>query len=110
MAEWTAAMVEVQLREALAADPARPPATPLTADALSWLAWLDPVDAQIVRARAAGAPWKLICWRFGIGRATAHRRWTYGLAMSAWRLNGQHVPANWSRRRVLHEIKATSGL
>jgi hypothetical protein len=103
-------MVEVQLREALAADPARPPATPLTADALSWLAWLDPVDAQVVRARAAGAQWKLICWRFGIGRATAHRRWTYGLAVVAWRLSGKPVPASWSRRRFLGEARASQGV
>ena len=58
------------------------------AEALSWLSWLDPEDARIVRARAEGAPWKAICWRFGISRPTADRRWRYALALIVWRLNG----------------------
>jgi hypothetical protein len=58
------------------------------AEALSWLRWLDPDDAGIVVARLEGACWKLICWRFGISRPTADRRWRYALAVIAWRLNG----------------------
>ena len=27
--------------------------------------------------------WKAICWQFGIARATAHRRWQYGLSVIA---------------------------
>ena len=40
---------------------------------------LDDVYAEIVRLRCSGSPWKPICWRLGIGRATAHRRWTASL-------------------------------
>lgn len=58
------------------------------AEALSWLNWLDPVDAGIVVARLDGAPWKAVCWRFGISRPTADRRWRYSMALIAWRLNG----------------------
>ena len=58
------------------------------AEALSWLRWLGPDDAALVRARLSGAPWKSICWRFGISRPTADRRWRYALALIAWRLNG----------------------
>jgi hypothetical protein len=57
--------------------------------ALSWLRWLEPDDAEIVLARLEGAPWKLICWRFGISRPTADRRWRYSLALIVWRLNGK---------------------
>ncbi len=58
------------------------------AEALAWLRWLEADDAALVRARLAGAPWKSICWRFGISRPTADRRWRYALALIAWRLNG----------------------
>jgi hypothetical protein len=54
------------------------------AEALSWLRWLGPEDAALVRARLAGAPWKSICWRFGISRPTADRRYRYGLRLIAW--------------------------
>jgi hypothetical protein len=56
--------------------------------ALAWLRWLDPDDAALVVARLDGAPWKLICWRFGISRPTADRRWRYALALIAWHANG----------------------
>jgi len=58
------------------------------AEALSWLRWLEPDDADLVRARLSGAPWKSICWRFDISRPTADRRWRYALALIAWHLNG----------------------
>jgi len=69
----------------------RPVADAIVADAeeaLAWLRWLEPDDARIVVARLDGAPWKAICWRFGISRPTADRRWRYALALIAWRLNG----------------------
>lgn len=58
-------------------------------EALSWLRWLDPDDGGIVVARLQSTPWKLICWRFGISRPTADRRWRYGLAIIAWQLSGR---------------------
>jgi hypothetical protein len=57
------------------------------AEALSWLDWLSPEEAAIVLARLEGARWKMICWRFGIGRATAHRRWRRSVSLIASRLN-----------------------
>ena len=41
--------------------------------------------------RAEGTPWKHLCYRFGISRPTAHRRYDYALSVIAWRLNGRQV-------------------
>jgi hypothetical protein len=77
-------------------------------DALGWLRWLEPEDAKLVWARSDRTPWKAICWRFGIGRATAHRRWQYGLSVIAWRLNGRRVPAKRSRSFVVENVRRVS--
>lgn len=61
-------------------------------EAMLWLRWLEVDDARLVWARAEGMAWKPICWQFGISRATANRRWQYGLAIIVWRLNGKRVP------------------
>jgi hypothetical protein len=61
-------------------------------EAMLWLRWLEVEDARLVWARAEGTAWKPICWQFGISRATANRRWQYGLAIIVWRLNGKRVP------------------
>jgi hypothetical protein len=71
------------------------------AETLSWLDWLGSEDAALVRARLEGARWKAICFRFGISRPTAYRRWRHALALIAWRLNGHEPPANYSRRRFM---------
>jgi hypothetical protein len=73
-------------------------------EALSWLGWLAPEDAEIVRARLAGAPWKSICWRFDISRPTADRRWRYAHALIAWRLNGN------ARSRPTPSLRSLLGL
>src|SRR5690606_12044372 len=90
---FTPRLVERGLRQAAAVmtDPAGgAPAAELAggreadkaaAEALSWLGWLSPDDAGIVRARLEGASWKAVCWRFGISRPTADRRWRYGLGL-----------------------------
>ena len=75
---------------------------------LPWLTWLEPEDAKLVWARAEGTPWKPICWRFGIARATAHRRWQYGLSLIAWRLNGRRIPAKRSRRFMVERSRRAS--
>jgi drug/metabolite transporter superfamily protein YnfA len=61
--------------------------------ALLWLRWLDPADARLLWLRANRKPWKPICWELGISRATANRRWQYGIAVIVWRLNGKRVPS-----------------
>jgi hypothetical protein len=77
-------------------------------EALSWLRWLESEDAKLVWARSDRTPWKAICWRSGIGRATAHRRWQYGLSVIAWRLNGRRVPAKLSRSFVVENVGRVS--
>ena len=61
-------------------------------ETLLWLRWLDPADARLLWLRANRKPWKPICWELGISRATANRRWQYGIAVIVWRLNGR-VPS-----------------
>ena len=96
---WTAARVEARLGKAIALKAAfvngkmpfassRDDVVGMAMEAMSWLDRLEPDDAGIVLARLEGAPWKSICWRFGISRPTADRRWRYALALIAWRLNG----------------------
>jgi hypothetical protein len=92
----------------------RPPPSP---DAISrmertmpWLRWLEPDDAKLVWARAEGSRWKLICWRFGVSRATAHRRWQYALSLIAWRLNGRQAPCKRSRRYLVEQVRSAIGM
>lgn len=77
-------------------------------ETLGWLRWLEAEDAKLVWARAERAPWKMICWRFGIARATAHRRWEYALSVITWRLNGRLPPAKRSRQFVVERMRALS--
>ena len=78
-------------------------------EALLWLRWLETDDARLVWMRVSGHRWKPICWRFGISRATAHRRWEYALSVLAWRLSGRRVPRKRSRRNVVAGMRSTSG-
>lgn len=70
-------------------------------EALLWLRWLERDDARIVWLRAERTPWKPICWQIGISRATANRRWQYGIAVMVWRLNGKSVHEKLSRQHVI---------
>jgi hypothetical protein len=72
--------------DALDGDLIMPIGTQFPTKVLSWLDWLEVEDAALVRARIQGARWKLICWRFGISRATANRRWRHSLDLIARRL------------------------
>ncbi len=60
-------------------------------ETLTWMNHLDAEDARLVWMRAERTPWKGICWRFGVSRATASRRWQYGLCVIALKLNGKRV-------------------
>lgn len=70
-------------------------------EAMLWLRWLEKDDARLVWLRANGTPWKPICWELGISRATANRRWQYGMAVIVWRLNGRSAPRNRSMQFVV---------
>ncbi|MDT8853934.1 DUF6362 family protein [Paracoccaceae bacterium Fryx2] len=71
-------------------------------ETLLWLRWLEPGDARLLWLRANRKPWKLVCWEIGISRATANRRWQYGIAVIVWRLNGRQLSA---RRSINHVIR-----
>jgi hypothetical protein len=75
-------------------------------EAMLWLRWLEVEDARLVWARAEGTAWKPICWQFGISRATANRRWQYGLAVITWQLNGKRVLRNRSMDFVVRSAQA----
>ena len=40
----------------------------------------------------------------GISRATANRRWQYGVAVITWRLNGRRVPGKRSMEFVVGRV------
>ena len=95
---WPPVVVEFADRVGQEPEPMRlPPPSPAAIgrmeETLGWLRWLKAEHAKLVWARAEGAPWKQICWRFGISRATAHRRWRYALSLIVYRLNGRRVTA-----------------
>ena len=66
-------------------------------EVITWNGYLGPEEAHLMWMRADGMPWKHLCHRFGVSRATAHRRWEYALSLIAWRLNGR--PQNTKRSR-----------
>ena len=74
-------------------------------EALLWLRWLEKDDARIVWLRANRKPWKKICWDVGISRATANRRWQYGIAVMVWRLHGKRVPGKRSIMYVIGNVR-----
>ena len=72
-------------------------------EAMLWLRWVDKDIGQILWARANRTPWKHITWEHGISRATAHRRYEYGLALIVWRLKGRTVPRKRSMAYVIQQ-------
>jgi hypothetical protein len=61
-----------------------------------------------VGARSDRTPWKAICARFGIARATTDRRWQYALTVIFWPLNGRGVPVKRSRRFLVERARVAS--
>ena len=55
-------------------------------------------------AKAGGGGEKL-CYRFGIRRPTAHRRWEYALSVIVWRLNGREMHHRRGRRFVVARVE-----
>jgi hypothetical protein len=56
-------------------------------DCIAWLHLLDPEDARIVWLRAEGVRWRQVCYRAGVVRSTAWRRWAAALLTIAKHLN-----------------------
>jgi hypothetical protein len=92
----------------------RPPPSPTAITRMEatfeWLRWLEPHDAKLVWMRAEGTRWKAVCVRFGISRATAHRRWEYAVAVIAWRLNGRAMPQKRSREHLSWLVRRQQSL
>ena len=62
-------------------------------ETFTWLAWLkDPDDKRIVWLRAEGVRWKPICWRIGISRPTAGRRWAAAMITISNQHNRSLIP------------------
>ena len=70
-------------------------------EAMLWLRWLDRDVAQILWARSNRWSWKKVCWHHAISRPTASRRYEYGLAVIALRLNGKTVQRKRSMEFVI---------
>ena len=65
-------------------------------ECIAWLGWLSADDARIVWMRAEGARWKQVCWRIGVARSTAHRRWAAALLTVAKNLEKNEA----TRKRI----------
>lgn len=76
--------------------------------ALEWMKWLEPEDSRLVWMRAERHPWKAICWRFGLSRATVNRKFEYALSLITWRLNGRRAPAKRSQQFVIDRARSMS--
>ena len=74
-------------------------------ETLLWFRWLEVEDARVLWLRANRTPWKAICWEMGVSRATANRRWQYGVAVNVWRLNGKSVPRKRSMEFVVRRAQ-----
>ncbi len=70
-------------------------------EAITWNQFLQREEVELMGVRAEGMPWKGICYRFGVSRPTAHRRYDYALSVIAWRLNGRQVHHRRGRRFVV---------
>ena len=110
---WPETMVEFadmvgREREPMRRPPPDPAAISRMEETIRWSRFLEPDDAKLLWARAERTPWKAICWRFGIGRATAHRRWEYALCLIAWRLSGRRIPTKRSRGFVVDRVRSLS--
>lgn len=75
---------------------------------LTWMQFLAPEDAKLVWARAEKKRWKEICWRFGVTRSTANRRWQYGIAVITLRLNDHRVATRRSIEYVIERARTLS--
>lgn len=109
-AAWTAAQVQLLLREAIACDELGEAIEPYSGvfDVKAWLDCLVDRDVVLIRMYADGHPWKTICAQLGMSRATANRQLRYLLTVVAWKLNGRIIPTRWSRRYLLDRERELS--
>jgi hypothetical protein len=108
---WPKMVVEFADRVGQQPEPMRlpqpsPDAISRMEEALGWLHWLEPIDAKIVWLRAAGEPWKAICWKVGLVRSAAHQHRQYALSVIVLRLSGRKVPSKRSRQFIVARAHA----
>lgn len=75
-------------------------------EVFTWLNWIaDGDDKRIVWLRAEGVRWKPICWRIGISRATAWRRWAAAMITIANQHNSSLVqPASKAKPKSMSAV------
>jgi hypothetical protein len=61
-------------------------------ECFDWLLILEPEDARIVWLRAEGVRWRQVCYRAGVVRTTAWRRWAASLLTIAKHLKALEKP------------------
>jgi len=80
-------------------------------ETVGWVLELDDhLDTKILWMRAFGERWKKVCAEVGLARPTAALRWTYALAVIAWRLNGKPFSERLSRNQVLAIIRSKKAM
>ena len=98
-----------ELLEAMPTPGRRPPpstsAITRMEEAITWNQYLERDDARLMWDRAAGVSWKELCYRHGISRPTATRRWEYALCVIAWRLNGRQVNRKRGRDFLIRRVR-----
>jgi RimJ/RimL family protein N-acetyltransferase len=112
---WPTMVVEFADRvgrepEQMRLPPPSPSAITRMEQTMEWLRWLEGQDAKLVWARVDRTPWKGICARFGISRATANRRYQYAVSLIAWRLNGRSGLSKRSRAFVTQQVRSSSSM
>lgn len=75
--------------------PAMPEQVTRMEEACDWLLLLEDIDdRRLLWLRAERVPWKPICWKMGISRATANRRWKNGICTIMQKLNETRMCPN----------------
>jgi hypothetical protein len=73
-------------------------------DCIGWLHLLDPEDARIVWLRAEGVRWRQVCYRAGVVRSTAWRRWAAALLTISKHLNA--LEKSGARREAARKLQS----
>lgn len=75
--------------------PAMPEQVTRMEETCDWLLLLEDIDdRRLLWLRAERVPWKPICWKMGISRATANRRWKNGIRTIMQKLNETRMCPN----------------
>jgi hypothetical protein len=76
-------------------------------ECFDWLLMLDPEDARIVWLRAEGQRWRQVCYRAGVVRSTAWRRWVAALITISKKLD--HLDKSKGKAKPAKPLAAAGG-